>query len=215
MAPDPIDRQFRSHLETNYSPIPRDEQEKILDNLDFLVDLSRDKRRPLNEVLEQLARLIFRMFGFGEVAIGLKSREDGFFRYAVFFGMRKDVERNSRKLQYKESEMTSSELYPRVELGRMSYFMPVEGLRKEDEQYFNRPYSLKGTRSTFDEFREGDYIDVFIYGPGKELIGWIELCAPKDGKLPSRSTVRWLELIANVASLIVSYKWAEERLPKK
>lgn len=210
MAPDPIDRQFRSYLETTYSPIPRDDQEKILDNIGYLIDLSRDKKHSMNELLEQLAKLIFRMFGFGEVAIGLKTREDGFFRYVMFFGMRKDVERNFRRLKYTEQEMTSNDAFPHIWLGKAICLNPVEGLPKDEEPYFNRPYSLKGKRASHDEFREGDYIDAFMYGPGKEIVGWIEVSAPKDGKMPPRGTVRWLELIAGVASLIVTQKWAEE-----
>lgn len=105
--------------------------------------------------------------------------------------------------------MTSSEEFPNVSLGKITRFYPVECLPENQTQHFNRPYSLKGKRVSSDEFREGDYIDVLLYGAGEELIGWIEVSAPKDGKMPSRGAIRWLEIIADVCSMIIQHKWVD------
>lgn len=83
MPADPIDRQFRNSVETAYSHVPKDEPEKMLDNIEFLIDFARDKKHPLKEVLEQITKTIFRLFALGEVTIGIKSHKDGLFRYEV------------------------------------------------------------------------------------------------------------------------------------
>jgi hypothetical protein len=50
---------------------------------------------------------------------------------------------------------------------------------------------------------EGDYIDFYMLDPEKEIIGWIEVSNPRDGKLPNSKTIRWLEIIASAAGAIV------------
>jgi hypothetical protein len=65
-------------------------------------------------------------------------------------------------------------------------------------------------RKSPDEFHEGDYIDVWMQSHNREIIGWFELASPADDKLPSRSQMRWIELIVAVCSSIVVEKWAEE-----
>ena len=68
---------------------------------------------------------------------------------------------------------------------------------------FNRPFILKASRKSVNEFREGDYIDVHIHGGRGETIGWIELSNTKTGKIPSRNCIFWLELIASALSVII------------
>ncbi|HJX04209.1 MAG TPA: hypothetical protein VJ489_00155 [Thermoplasmata archaeon] len=64
-------------------------------------------------------------------------------------------------------------------------------------------------REGFDVFHEGDYIDVFMYSPSKELVGWFELASPLTRKLPPRMTIRWLELLATICGDIVVEKWKD------
>lgn len=212
---EPVDRELRTRIESTYSPVPRDEQERFLESVDSIMQLARDRRCLLNDVLDQTAKAIFRTLGFGEVTIGLKSREDGKFRYNVFFGVRKEVEQNLRKLAYTDQDMTDEAKFPHVDTGKISMMFPAESLPDDQHPYFNRPFSLKGKRENIEEFKEGDYIDVYMYGSGREIIGWVEVAAPRSGKMPSRTTIRWLELITNVASLAVMQKWAEENQQKR
>jgi hypothetical protein len=70
---------------------------------------------------------------------------------------------------------------------------------------FNRPSELSKERISIDEMMEGDYLDVYVYGADDEMLGWIEVSYPSDGKFPSREIVRGLELLASVIGLSLSY----------
>lgn len=212
---DSIESQYRSFIENAYIPIPKDAQEKIIDNLLSLVELAGEKRQSLKAIFEQTCKIIFRLFGFREVAIGLKSREDFQFRYEELFGYRKDVADNFRKMKYSFEDMVSQERFPHIKIGKLAELNPMEGLPQWEKELYNRPYQLKEERAAPDEFHEGDYIDVFIYANNRDLVGWIELSSPVDGKLPSRITVRWIELIAGILGLVISEKWMDQDSERK
>jgi len=207
---DPIDRQYRALIENTYSPVPKDEQEKIIDNILTLIDMGHDRKQPLKSTLEFAAKMIFKLFDFHEICVGLRNRKDGYYRYDVIFGYRKEIEENFRRLKYDYEDMVSKERFPFITLGRLSELDPVEGLPEHERDLFNRPYALSVQRKTPDEFHEGDYIDVWMYSHNRELIGWFELASPMNDKLPTRSQMRWIELIVAVCSSIVTEKWAEE-----
>jgi len=206
---DAIDRKYRALIESNYSPIPRDADEKIIDNIISVAELAMDKKQPLNAVLEQAAKLIFRHFDFREVGVGLKSRTTNVYKYEVLLGYRPDIADSFRKLEYTHEDMVSQDRFPNIKTGRLSELNPVEGLPDEEKNLFNRPYQLTVMRESSDDFHEGDYLDIWMYGPNKELIGWFELSNPIKGKLPSRRMIRWIELIASICSSIVIQRWAE------
>jgi hypothetical protein len=206
---DPIDRTYRAHIEGNYSPIPRDVDEKIIDNIVSLTELAMDKKQSLNAILEQAAKLIFRHFDFREVSVGLKSRTSMIYKYEVFLGYRPDITDGLRKLRYTHEDMVSQDRFPNIKTGRLSELNPVEGLPDEEKILFNRPFQLSLTRGASDDFHEGDYLDVWMLGPNKQLIGWFELSDPASGKLPPRRTIRWIELIASICASIVIQRWTE------
>ena len=207
---DPIDRQYRAFIESTYSPIPKDDQEKIVDNILTLIEMGHDKKQPLRSTLDFAAKMIFKLFDFHEIGIGLKNRNDGLYRYEILFGYRKEVEENFRKMKYNHEDMVSNERFPFIKMGRLSELDPVEGLPEWEKELFNRPYQLTVQRKSPDEFHEGDYIDVWMYSHNKEIIGWFELSGPMNDKLPPRSHMRWIELIVAICSSIVVEKWAEE-----
>lgn len=210
-----IDRKYRAFIESNYSSVPRDADEKIIDNIISLTELAMDKRQSLNAVLEQAAKLIFRHFDFREVGVGLKSRTSNIYKYEVLLGYRPDIVDSFRKLRYTHEDMVSQDRFPNIKTGRLSELNPVEGLPEEEKPLFNRPYQLAVMRGSSDDFHEGDYLDIWMYGPNKELIGWFELSNPIAGKLPPRRTIRWIELVASLCSSIVIQRWAEGGPPTR
>ena len=203
---DPIDWGFRSYLQSKYSTVPKNNLEKIINSILELIGLSREKKWNVRSILEQAARTIFRLFDFQEIGIGLKNPKDGLYRYDVLFGYSKSTEMALRKLEYTYEDMVSYDRYPFVKIGRISELNPVEGLAEDDRHLYDRPLALGQTRASHEDFLEGDYIDVWMYDGGGGLIGWLELSKPRDGKMPSCETVRWIEVIADVCALIVERK---------
>jgi hypothetical protein len=210
---DPIDRQYRSMIESTYNPIPRDDHEKIIDNLLTLVEMGHDKRQSLKQTLEFAVKIIFKHFDFHDITVGLKDRKDGYYRYEVIFGFRKEIEDGLRRMKYSYDDMVSNEKFPFIRIGRHSELDPMEGLPEWERDWY-KPHALEMRRKAPDEFHEGDYIDIWMYCHNKELIGWFEIANPLGGKLPTRSQVRWIELVASICSTIVTQKWAEEDAAK-
>ncbi len=209
---DPIDWNFKTFLQSRYSTIPRNDLEKRLDSILELAKLAREKNRSAKSILEKAANTIFRLFEFGEVAIGLKDQRDGLYRYEVLFGYTKPTEMNFKKLAYTDEDMVSYDKFPFVKTGRISELDPAEGLEVETEEersLFDRPSAVDKKRASPEEFMEGDYIDVWMYDSHDNLIGWLELSRPKSGKMPPVETIRWIEVIAEVCAMILERKWAE------
>ena len=205
-----LDSQYRSAIETAYYPVPKDQDEKIIDAYLSLLELAGERRHSLRAVLDQACKVIFRLFGFREVSIGLKSREDYLFRYESLLGYRADVAENFRRVKYTYEDMVSQDRFPHIKMGRLSELNPVEGLPDYEQDLFNRKFQLKEKRETMDEFHEGDYVDVWIRGNNGDMVGWIEMSSPSDGKLPPRIAVRWIELLAATLGVIITEKWQEE-----
>lgn len=212
---DPIDRRYRTFIEGQYTPIPKDTDEKIIDNMISIAEMAMDKKQSLNKILEQAAKLIFRHFDFREVGVGLKNRAAKTYRYEVLLGYRQEVLEGYKNLAYTYEDMVSQERFPFIKTGRLSELDPVEGLPVSESHLFNRPYLLESDREAMDAFHEGDYLDVWMYGPNRDLIGWFELSNPINGKLPPRRTIRWIELLASMCASIIVQRWAEAGSPMK
>lgn len=208
MPGDRIDRVYRTQIETLYSPVPKDDFERIIDGLHTLIEMGHDKRQPLKAVLEYAVKMIFRQFDYREIAVGLRER-DGSYRYDLTFGFRKDLEEEMHKVRYDHEDMVSNERFPFIKMGRISELDPAEGIPEGEKDWY-KPFALAEKRKSLDEFHEGDYIDVWMYSQNREIIGWFELSSPSKGKLPTRSQLRWIELICGVCSLIVTERWADE-----
>jgi hypothetical protein len=209
-APFEIDGQLRQYIESRYSPIPRDDQEKLIDALVGLTEFGRDKKQTLHAFLEQAARVIFRFFAFNEIIIGLYDRKQKDFYHETVFGYRSDIAGELKKLRYNLQDMVGQDRFPFIKIGKISEIDPVEGLPEDERQLFNRPYAGSIARKELDEFHEGDYIDVWMYDSRKNIIGWLEISAPRTGKLPPRIAVMWAEVIASICASVVRYRWLLE-----
>jgi len=205
-----IDSTFRQHIESKYSPIPRDDHEKLIDALLGLMEYGRDRRQSLHSFFEQVTRLIFRFFAFDQVAVGLYDRKQKDYYVDVTFGYRDDLAAEYKKVRYDYDDMVSQDRFPNIKIGKISELNPIEGLPEDERRLFNRPYAVSAARQALDQFHEGDYIDVWMMGPQKNIIGWLELSNPRDGKLPSRMTVMWAEIIASVCAYVIRRRWFQE-----
>ncbi len=207
---DPIPNNLRRFIETTYTIVPRDDDEKIADNLMEIIAAGIDRRQSLKSVFEQVARFVFRQFGFSEICIGLRDRKEQIWRYEVALGFTKEIEAKIFRTRYDREDMYSQERFPHIKTGRLSELNIAEGRPINETDKYDRPYRWTANRTAPTEFLPGDFIDVWMIDDKKEYIGWIEVSGPRGGKQPPRTTVRWLELLAGVCSDIVRSRWSEE-----
>jgi hypothetical protein len=193
-------------IRDRYSPIPRDENEKVMDSIQKLMLISRDPTMPLKAFLDETGKLIHRLFDFREIAIGMKSKNDDLFRYEVLIGFSSDAQRARKKLTYTHDDMLDSKKYPNgLIITKKTEFMLVEvqPYKSGEEDTFNRPNQLTKERASIEDIIDGDHIDIYFFGRKDEVVGWIELSGTRSGKMPSRSTIRWLELISSILASII------------
>ena len=73
-----------------YAPVASTEDEQVIESLDLLSAHAKMPGQSTQAFLNEVARVIYKSFGFKEISIGVKDK-DGVFRYAAMLGFRDDV----------------------------------------------------------------------------------------------------------------------------
>lgn len=193
-------------LRRQYNQVPADENERILDGIQKFIDLTHQDRITLHDVIHEAAMAIHRLFPFKEVTIGLRSRVDGKYRYEEVIGHSRVSAEALKKLSYTYDDFFGPrDDYPAIRLSRYTALALVEEqpFRESEKDTYSRPTLLSEVRKSVDDTVEGDYWDIHMYGLKDDLIGWIELGTTKDGKMPSASIIKQLELFAFILSCVI------------
>jgi len=200
-----IYEELKRSIRERYSSIPQNDGEMIVDALRMFND-ELIGTRDVDQILREAGELIFSLFGFKEVLIGLRET-NGLFRYSVIIGHSKRAEEAIVKAEYRIEEMSCSEDFPCIMVSNQTEFCFKEDLPDDEKEVkqFNRPSEISVERTTLDDMMEGDYLDVFIYGPEDRMLGWIEVAYPTNGKFPSRETIRGLELLASTIGVAMTH----------
>jgi hypothetical protein len=188
--------------------------EAVMAEIIHLLERAKTPTQQLDAFLHDLARTVRKLFEFSEVCVGIRDTSDGMFRYKVCLGYRVGAQEARKRIVYSPDEMTDDMLYPAVQIGRRTrfYLSENQAFKETEREAFNRPSMLGKERPSDDVMVEGDYIDFFMLDPDREIIGWLELSNPKDGKWPDKRTIRWLELFASIAGAIVyEREWSGRR----
>ncbi|MEM2839869.1 MAG: hypothetical protein QXE18_07275 [Thermoplasmata archaeon] len=197
-----------------YSTTRDDDDEVVMGEIIRLLERTKAPTKQLDIFLHDLARTLHKLFEFKEVCVGIQDSSDGLFRYKVVLGFRGGAQEVRRKIAYHPDEITDEKHYPSTQVGKRTRFYLSENqpFKDSEREAFNRPSALGKERESEDSMIEGDYIDVFMLDPEKEIIGWIEVSNPHEGKWPSKKTIRWLELFATIAGAVVfEREWGGKR----
>ena len=198
-------RQITKLLKERCSPIPTDDLERIMANIEKFLQRSSASNVTTQSFIEDAANVISRTFDFTEMAVALKDRSDGKYKYVAFVGMRGEAISAYKKLSYNFDEMISGSKFPRIKLDNSTDFFLGEytPVREGEMDTFNRPSMLGKERDSAEDWREGDYICIYMRGSGNDVIGWFELARTMSGKLPSRQTFKWVELMISIISMFL------------
>ena len=204
MAPrdNEAERRLESILKERYFQLPQDEDERIRAAIIEVLGSYIGKRENTVTFLDKVAKMILRRFEFREVAIGLLDKKNMKYKYVISIGYTKTAQLTQLKAEFIYEDFFDNEKYPAIPIGRNSYFL-TETPRKEDKAIYSQPSLLGKGRPSPESMIEGDYIDIFMWGDEKTLIGWLELSSPRSGNIPPRKVMNWLELIASIIARIV------------
>lgn len=208
-----IGMDFITSLRDFYSQIPKDDTERIMNEVHGLIEYCSDRRNTLLKIVERLCKTINKMFEFKSVSIGLRSN-DGYYRYVFWIGHPKESEDALKRLKYDIHEMIDYDKFPAIRIGTITQYHPVESFPGHAEDEFiahHRPELLTSPRTNMNKFMRGDYLDVIMHGYEGEILGWIELSETKENRMPSRNSIRWIELMADVCSGPIQMRMRTER----
>jgi len=165
----------------------------------------------LNEFLKNAAKAIYTQFNIKDVSICLRG-QDGLFRYATMHGMRDEVWAAHKNIVYSLDQVLDPNLYKGTEISRFTKLFLAEDnpYGESEERTCSGHLMTTSKRRTPEESIEGDYLDVFIFGPNDEVLGWIETSGTWDGRLPDARTIRGLEVLSSLIALAIVRSQAKQ-----
>jgi hypothetical protein len=203
-------------LKLDYIGAVRDHTDRSLDSIQDLLEEVGRPRGDAKELLDGVAKLIYKQFHVREVAIGLKS-PDGLYRYVTMHGMRANIWAEHRDLAYSYDAFFDNVKYKGTVVSDYTKLLLAEDMPYDEgeKQTYSEHLMKSSVRKALDDSIEGDYLDILIYGIGNELLGWIEISGTWEDKLPSARTIRCLEIVANITGMALSHRGAIPRTDQK
>lgn len=199
-------RDVAKKLKFDYMYGSKDHLDKVLVSLDSVLIACRRPKMKQNELLSEIANVIYKQLRIREVSIGLKDPKDGLYRYSVMAGMIASKWRAHENLVYTRDDFFRNDKWNGTMISKYTKLMLAEDnpyeAGEEDTVDWHEMQSSK--RHNLDDSIEGDYLDIMIHGQNDELVGWIEISGSWTSKLPDPQTIRIIELIAGVLGMVLS-----------
>ncbi len=161
----------------------------------------------LENLIQELVRLMHEHLGFRVVLLSLATDDGLYFKRVAYEGIPKEeFDRLAKQLLPQNViKMVFTEKY-RVS---RSYFIR-EKLPAELESY---AYTPRPKKESIDPkaWKKDDILVVPIYGEEDKITGFFTVDDPVDGRIPSETKLKTLELFADIASLTMkNYKFYKE-----
>lgn len=199
----------------DYAYGKREPSTKHVDAIQKLVEKSLRGRSDQRELVQAAADLIYKEFRLKDVTLGLWNPHDRIYKYEVMAGMQPGIWTAMKRIQYTTEQFHDPVKYKGTILGEQTRLFLVEDepYAEGEEDTVDRAEFLKSRRRASDQSVEGDYLDTYVFGPGKEIIGWVEYAGTWSGKLPDIATIRWVEFVAAILGVAIAGSYASKNMP--
>jgi len=197
---------IKAKVRMDYARLQKDPGIRALDSiLDLAAHLKR-RNVDARTLIEESTKLMYRQLHIKEVTVGLRDPSDGLYRYVAQQGVRKEIWDGHKDLVYEADSFTGKGKWKGTPISKNSilYLVEDQPYAEGEESTYQEHLSKVSKRRTLEDSIEGDYLDVHIIGVTGDILGWIEISSMWDGKLPDATTVRWLELIAEIIAIALS-----------
>jgi hypothetical protein len=178
-----------------------------IDCIHELITELADPNLDMHRFLHDAADTICTKLCVNEVTIGLKDPKDGLFRYQVMAGLEESEWEAHKKLVYSFEQFDDPALYKYMKISKYTRLFLAEDnpyVNGEEETY-SKPLMLLSERKSLEDTIEGDYLDIYIYGKGDELKGWLEISGMNNGKFPDIQTIKIVEMLASVIGIALAH----------
>jgi len=201
---------FSRHVIEKYARVPENKDERIMGSiLDLFFYSDQWGKNSLKSFLEKVATIMQQQLFFMEMSISLKDRSDGIFRYKLIKGFSREATDSQMKMEYTQEEMFDEIKFPTLKFGRniIALSSALYDQEVEELKTYTAPSLIETPRKSIDNMTEADYFSAYLYGGERELIGFMEFSKTPDRKLPSRITIKWVELLCVIVGQII---WEKE-----
>ncbi len=172
----------------------------------------------LDQMLSDLLKTLARLLGLRRMVIGLKREDLGFYKIEAVYGYSTKAAEAIKALNYpihrvdsiqdSESFLTGNPYIRwRKKVGRMTYYMPVEGqvmqISPEEMAYYPEPDLVWLPRRGKDHWHERDWMDTIILDRSGSPVAYLEILKPRDERIPDAETIEVIEIFANLAGIAI------------
>ena len=178
-----------------------------VDCIHNLINELKDPNLDMHKFLQDAADTICTRLCIKEVTIGLKSHQDGLFRYEVMAGLDDSEWEAHKRLAYTLDQFDNPKYYKFKEISKYTrlYLAEDNPYGIGEEETYSRPLMLLSARKSLEDTIEGDYLDIYIFGKDDELLGWLEISGMNNGKFPDVQTTKAVELLASVIGIALTH----------
>ncbi|GCE04164.1 hypothetical protein KDAU_14930 [Dictyobacter aurantiacus] len=195
---------MKRELQSTVSNSSLSERERYIQQTRELVRLCSLLRADLdlNDVLQQIVASTAACTGFRNLNINLLDQSGKMLSSVASIGLSEDDARTLRETPF-AVELFTNTMQPEFRISQ-SYFIPHD----RDEALSAIP-SITVTKVDRDHYEPGqwhpdDSLLIPLYSPRKqELLGFLSLDDPEDGKVPTAETIQVIELFANQAAIAI------------
>ncbi|MDB5041680.1 MAG: hypothetical protein JWN27_2406 [Candidatus Eremiobacteraeota bacterium] len=171
-----------------------------------VLEITRDilRLRELDLALESIARGVTDLFGFRYVTIVLADGNlSGEMSRRVMLGYSDDVVQAHKNERVGKQDILSA-LAPHFEVFENAYYIPAEREFHWDRAIYPGEADRDSPREAPDAWHERDSLCLVLRDSEGEMIGYLSPDTPADGKIPSRDTLRGLQLFVNLMGLALA-----------
>ena len=171
-----------------------------------VLEITRDilRLRDLDAALESIARGVQDVFGFRYVTIvAADGNRTGEMTRRVLLGYPEEVVQE-RKYERVRKEDFLAVLAPHFEVFENAFYIPAEREFAWERTIYSGAADRDTPRTAPDSWHERDALVLVLRDSEGEMIGYISPDAPVDEKIPSRETMRGLQLFVNLLGLALA-----------
>ncbi len=171
-----------------------------------VLEITRDilRLRDLDLALESIARGVRDLFGFQYVTIVLADDDQsGEMARRVLLGYPDDVTALRKNERVRQDDIVAV-LAPHYEVFENAYYVPAEREFHWDRAIYATEADRDSPRAAPDSWHERDSLCLVLRDPDGEMIGYLSPDGPADGRIPTRETLRALQLFVNLMGLALA-----------
>jgi signal transduction histidine kinase/uncharacterized protein YigA (DUF484 family) len=160
----------------------------------------------VSALLRRISESVRELFGFDLVSIStLDDKSQTFSQHSTAGYTEEEQKELEAHPELFAREEIISDFREDCKVSRIAYYIPVEKQKIRLEDYAairDRNAALKA-RESEDSWHELDLLYFALMTRGGDLIGYMQVDYPSDGKIPSLQIVREIELFANLAAVAI------------